>query len=122
MGPHFQRAQLLLQQGRPEMAEKELRAELTSDPNNDLAHGLLALCLADRKEYKDATDEAAAAISLAPDEPFCHFAMAYVFRERNRLKESQAAISEAIRLDPYDPRFFALSAGVMPLLRCETWA
>ena len=72
MNPHFERAQLLYHQGRYEQAEESLRRALTDEPDFALAHAFLALCMVERKAWKDATEEAERAIGLAPDNSFAH--------------------------------------------------
>ena len=72
--------------------------------------GLLALCLTERKLFKEATEEARQAIVLEPDLPFAHYAHAHVLADRNRPEEALQAVSEAVRLDPYDADFCALEA------------
>src|SRR5262249_40024958 len=67
MDTHLQRALVLLEQSRYDLAEKELRLALASEPDNAIAHGFLAMCLNERDEYAGATEEAEAAIRLAPD-------------------------------------------------------
>ena len=65
MSPHIERALLLFQQSRTELAENELRQALGSDPDDSFAHALLALCLAKRKQFKEATTEAEQAVRLS---------------------------------------------------------
>lgn len=112
MGPHLQRAFVLFEQARPELAENELRQALAADPDDPLAHALLALCLASQKKYSDATVEAQAAIHKSPDMAFGHYVYAHVLHDRNRLAESLAAVEEAIRLDPADADHFGLLAQI----------
>jgi tetratricopeptide (TPR) repeat protein len=112
MNPNLERAVLLLQQSRHELAEAELRQALAADPDDSHAHALLALCLAHRKRFEEATDEARQAIHLAPDFAFAHYALARVFYDRNRFSEALAAIQEAIRLEPEDADYFALLAHI----------
>jgi tetratricopeptide (TPR) repeat protein len=94
------RARLLYQQSRYDLAETELRQALGQDPEHAYGHSLLALTLMHRKQLKDATSEAQQAIHLAPDYPFAHYALAKVWYERNDPGASRTAIDEAIRLDP----------------------
>jgi len=112
MHPQLQRAQMLLSQGRTEMAETELRQVLVTDPNDAFAHTLLAACLLDQKQYDEATEEAGQAIHLSPDEAFAHYMMGQVMYHRNRFDEAQQAAESAIALDPYDPDYFALMAAI----------
>jgi tetratricopeptide (TPR) repeat protein len=112
MGPHFQRAALLYDQRRYDLAEEELRRELGEDPQSAAAHGLLALCLSAREKFDEATGEAGLAVHLAPDDPMSHYAMGRVMFDRGRLAEAAAAAQEAARLDPEDPDYWALLAQV----------
>ena len=112
MNPNLERALLLYQQSRHELAEAELRQSLASDPDDAYAHALLALCLAQREQFKDATHEARQSIHLGPDFPFAHYAHARVLYDRNHHQEARAAIEEAIRLDPEDADYYSLLAGI----------
>lgn len=112
MHPQLQRAQMLLSQGRAELAETELRQVLVSDPNDALAHTLLAACLLDQKQYDQATEEAGQAIHLAPDEPFSHYMMGEVMYHRNRFDRARESADAAVALNPYDPDYFALIAAI----------
>jgi tetratricopeptide (TPR) repeat protein len=112
MSVHLQRALLLMEQSREELAEQELRKHLESDPEDARAHALLALCLSRRENYTTATEEAQAAIARAPDLAFGYYALASVMHDRNRLKEALAAIKEAIRLEPDEADYFAMLAAV----------
>lgn len=117
MNPHLQRALILLEQRRPDLAEAELRRSLADDPDNGFAHSLLANCLCERDELGDATQEARQAISLEPDSPNSHATMAHVMFRRNRLPEARTAIRESIRLNPYEPASFAVLAAIEYALR-----
>lgn len=110
--PHLERAQLLLSQGRTEMAEKELHQALAADPNNAMPHALLAACLCDQKKFQAATDAAGQAIHLAPDMPYVHYIMGHVMYHRNHFAEAREAAGAAIAMDPYDADYFALLAAI----------
>jgi tetratricopeptide (TPR) repeat protein len=112
VNPNLQRAQLLIQQSRHELAEAELRQALAAEPQDAYSHALLGLCLAQRESFKEATAEAQQAIHLQPDLPFAHYAHARVLYKRNRYDEALVAIEEAIRLDPADSDYFALLSGI----------
>lgn len=112
MNPHLQKAELLLEQGRHELAEKEVRAALGADPNDVEAHCVLALALVHQEKLNDAEKAAGDAIHLGPAEPRTHYVMSRVLVERNRLKEATAAIHEAIGLDPHDSDFHSWLAAI----------
>jgi Tfp pilus assembly protein PilF len=119
MNQHLQRALVLLEQSRYELAEKELRGALADDPHDAHTHALLALAMVNQKQYDEATQEAQHAIHLAPDEPFPHYVLAIVLRERQRLPEALAAINEALRLAPYDANYHGVQSAIF--IRQEKW-
>lgn len=106
------RALILFEQSRYDLAERELRRELTANPDSAVAHALLAMCLAERKQFEEAGREAKEAVRLSPDLPFAHYALAGVLQDRGRLDEAKTAIEEAIRLNPSKADYFALLANV----------
>ncbi|MFO1063183.1 MAG: tetratricopeptide repeat protein [Pirellulales bacterium] len=109
----LERALILLQQRRFDLAEKELRRALSDDPHSGYMHAVLALTLLhDETRWQEATEEAQQAIALEPDEAFSHFALSRILAVRNHLPEALASINEAIRLDPYDAEYFAQRASV----------
>lgn len=112
MTPQLERGLLLLDQGRPKLAEAEIRQALSLEPDDALAHAALALCLTAQQKYSPAEQEARQAVHLAPDNPFAHFVMARVAYDRDRYDEALPAITEAIRLDPWDADYFCLLAGI----------
>jgi tetratricopeptide (TPR) repeat protein len=112
MNANLERALLLYQQSRHDLAEAELRQALTVDPHDAYAHALLALCLVEREQYADATTEAEQAVHLAPDYSFTHYAVARVRYARNHYPEARAAVEEALRLDSNDADYFALLASI----------
>lgn len=112
MNIHIERAQLLMQQSRFELAEEQLRMALAEDSADSLAHAFLALCLLQREKFDDATDEAQQAIHTSPDEALGFYALAAIMHQRNRLKEAHQAVSEAIRIEPWNSMHFALLARI----------
>jgi tetratricopeptide (TPR) repeat protein len=110
--PRVQRALLLLQQSRYDMAERELRGALADDPDESISHSLLAMCLLERQAYDEATSEAEQAIGLMPDQPMPHYAMAQVMRRRRRYADAERAIAEAIALDPFSSDYFAVQSAI----------
>ena len=64
MNQNLERAILLFQQSRNDLAEAELRQALAAEPQDAYAHALLALCLAHREAISGGDDEARQAIHL----------------------------------------------------------
>lgn len=112
MGVHLQRALVLIEQSRHQLAEDELRQELLADPDDPQVHALLGLCLAEREKFADATQATEMAIHLGPDLPLAHYMHGVVLRRRNHLPQALEAAQEAIRLDPVDPDYHALVSQV----------
>jgi tetratricopeptide (TPR) repeat protein len=108
--PTLQRAQLLFQQGRFDLAADALRETLAQDPQVAYAHSLLGLCLLQQKKYEEATAEAQLAIHHAPDSAFGHYVLGVTFQDRNRFAEAQTAATEAVRIAPEDPDYWGLLA------------
>lgn len=115
----IQRALVLLEQSRYDLAEQELRRALAGDPHDGHAHALLAICLANQKRYDNAQREAEQAIHLTPDEAYPHFVLAIVMRQRRRYAEALAAITEALRLQPYDADYHGEQAAIF--VQQEKW-
>lgn len=110
--PQLQRALVLHQQGRHDLAEKELRQHLASEPNDGFAHALLAISLLEQEQLKEAEQSAREAIGAAPDLAFAHYALARVLSHRNRDAEAATAIQEAIRLEPTDADYHGMLGGI----------
>jgi tetratricopeptide (TPR) repeat protein len=112
MGVHLERALILFEQSRFDLAEQEVRRDLESEPDNATAHALLSLCLAERGEHRQAMWTAQEAVTREPDLPFAHYALASILQDRERLDEASVAIEEAIRLDPKNTNFLAQLASI----------
>ncbi len=100
------RAHLLIEQGKYDLAEKELKNALGQDINNSDAHALLALCYVRQKKMDAALEEAKTAVGLDPNEDFCHYILAVIYLEEDLTEEAEKTILEAIRLNPYNPEYF----------------
>jgi Tfp pilus assembly protein PilF len=117
---NLQRALVLFDQSRLDLAEPELRHALAGDPDNALAHALLALCLLERDEWGSATQEARTAVRLAPEFPFAHTTLGRVLANGQHLDEALDSTEEALRLDPTDADTYALLALIQTQRR--DWA
>jgi tetratricopeptide (TPR) repeat protein len=61
------------------------RQALTNEPDDALAHALLALALAHLEQGKDAVDAGRRAVALAPELSFAHYALGWALLERAEL-------------------------------------
>lgn len=111
-GGRLDRASLLLEQERYELAERELRRLIAEQPDEASAHALLGLCLSEQKKHKAAAESAQRAVHLDPVYPYAHYALAYVYHNAERLHEAETTIGEAIRLDPEEADYYALLSSV----------
>jgi tetratricopeptide (TPR) repeat protein len=108
MNNALNRALLLLQQNRFQLAEQELRQILALNPDQAIAHAYLALSLSAQKKHQPATQEAQQAVHLEPDVAYCHYVLGRVLSDQKRFRAAEAAAHQAIRLDPAEADFFAL--------------
>jgi tetratricopeptide (TPR) repeat protein len=102
MSAQIEKAQLLIGQKRFELAIKELRQELQSNPDESHVHALLAVCLRQLDRNEEALESARRAVQVGPDYAFAHYVLAGVYDQDDRFEEAEQAIREAIRLDPED--------------------
>ena len=112
MSANLERARILFEQHRLDLAEGELRRALAADPDDPIGHALLALCHRWAERLEEATREAEEAVRLGPDLAFCHYVLARVLNDRGQDRQALAAAQEAIRLDPDDADYFALLASI----------
>jgi tetratricopeptide (TPR) repeat protein len=112
MTDHFQRSQLLIDQGRYDLAEKELRQVLSLEPDYASAHGLLAVCLSEKKQYKEALKESSQAIALSPSHSGFHYIHAGILLKDTQLEAAKKSSLEALRLDPEDADYHARLASI----------
>lgn len=112
LSPQLQRALVLQEQGRHELAEQALRQHLVQSPSDGFGHALLAISLLEQERLDDAAACARDAVANAPDQAFPHYALARVFWNQNREAEAATAIQEAIRLEPTDADYHGVHAGI----------
>lgn len=120
MNAEYEKAWLLYQQDRYDLAAAQLRQILLADPNHSEAHALLGLCLSEQEKFQEATGEAKQAVHLGPDIAFNHYALAAILHERNRIDEALAAGQEALRLDPRSADILCLIGSIH--LSRKDWA
>jgi tetratricopeptide (TPR) repeat protein len=105
------RALALCDLGRLEDAEEALRDALREEPDDPLAHGILARVLLDLDRADEALESASTTIALAPDLSLGHVARAQALLSLGRFDEAEDSAHEAIRIDPEDPDPWVLLTG-----------
>lgn len=103
----FERVQLLLQQNRYALAQKELIQLLEDYPDDPLLHALYAHCLLEMRQATEALKHAEQAVAFAPNTAFCYYILSLVQQELGQLKLALEALRSALALDPLDPDYFA---------------
>jgi Tfp pilus assembly protein PilF len=109
---HYNRARLLAEQGRYDLAMQETAAYLAEQPNSSQGYSLLSLCHTKKGEHQQAIAQAQQALGLSPDDDFCHFALGRAYYYANDLKAAEAAIATALSLDPDDADYHAQAAMI----------
>ena len=105
----MQRAVLLYQQRRFDLAAEAVREALGQEPTDGYGRcSLLGLCLMQQQKYDQATEEVRQAIVHAPDMAFAHYAAGCVLQERNEFEDAEGAAREAVRLAPEDANYWGL--------------
>ncbi|WP_433239336.1 tetratricopeptide repeat protein [Streptosporangium sp. CA-135522] len=105
-----ERARTLLQLGRPEAAERELRGALVRDPLHVVSHSLLALALISRGAVDEAIAEAGEAVRLAPDRWYPHYMAGQVLYYAERPDEALRAAQAALAIDHGQAQIWELLA------------
>jgi len=75
---------------------------LAQQPDNAIAHGLLAQCLIHREQFAEATEHAETAVAYAPDTAWPYRILCRVCFGRNDINGAQSAVEQAIAIDPLD--------------------
>ncbi len=119
-GARWQRAALLFDQRRWQLAIDELHTLLAEQPEHAGGHALLARALAQTDALDDALASARQSVALAPDADFAFAALAYVHWQRDELDDAAAANGRAIELDPDDVDHRSTRAQIRLLQR--RWA
>ncbi len=112
MTSYFERARLLYDQRRYELAIQQLQQALSINPDDSSSHSLLALCLAQQQKYAGAIDEIDQAIRLSPNYAGYHYIKAGILQDQGNLKNARDAIAEALRLDPEDAENYRRLAAI----------
>jgi tetratricopeptide (TPR) repeat protein len=114
MSKHLDRADILLDLDKYELAEQELRKEIAENPDSDLAHGSLARCLINQQQVGPETLSILEyALSLNAENDWLHYLLAIYWHIKGEFDPAQAAINVAIELDPNSERYFDILARIL---------
>lgn len=107
---YLERGLVLFQLGMFGRAEKEFLLELKENPDNALAHTMMAMCKVSVGKNEDALKSAAKALELDPALSYGHYALAVCYTKSHRPWLAMPPIIEALRLDPDAPEYWGLKA------------
>jgi tetratricopeptide (TPR) repeat protein len=114
MGKHLDRAEILLDLDKYDLAEKELRQEIAENPDSDLAHGSLARCLINQRKLGAETLEIVEyALALNPENDWLHYLLAVYWHMSGNFDRAQTAIGVSIELDPNVSLYFDTLARIL---------
>lgn len=108
VAPLLERAQLLLAQGRPKDAERQLADALRIDPENDYALGLLARCKYDQKQIPAGIEAVKSAIRIMPGEGYYYYLLAFGYYQLDQHEPALRFLQRAVELSPWSAEFFGL--------------
>ena len=106
-------ARELVDGGRGDLAERELRALLARAPERGEAHALLAMALIHQQKRAEALAAAREAVRLAPLHPWALQAMAVVQVRSGRRAPAERAARQALAVVPHEPVFHALLSAAL---------
>jgi tetratricopeptide (TPR) repeat protein len=108
----------LLEGGRPDLAEPQLRELLAKQPLEGALYAMLAESLVQQGKSSAALEAARQALRLAPDFCASHAAMAKALAVAGRIRDALPEALAAVAHDPLDPAHQAQLAAVYVDLRC----
>lgn len=100
MSTHEHRAKVLLDNGRYDLAEKELHQALAEAPDNAYLHRRLAYCLCNLQRFEEGLTEAVETLRLDPEDAGAHSVHSWALAALDYLPEAEQAIREALQLNP----------------------
>ena len=116
---YYERAGVLIDQGRLQDAADELRAGLAVEPEAPALLIELANCLVGLEALDEAEDVVAAAIRVAPAEPAALQVYHQLLEQRGDYDGAEQAIRQAIELDPEEAAYHSSYSWL--LLEQERW-
>lgn len=111
--PYIQRARLLLEQGRPRDAEKQLAEAARINPDDDIVLSLLGKCKYDLKQYEEGMTLIRRALSRDPQEEYYHYLLGFGAYHLNDHGNAILHLKTACSLNPYAAPYFGLWAMIL---------
>lgn len=108
----YNRAWLMAEQGRYELAIDTIQALLLQTPDDAALHELLSYCYGERQQHDDAIAAAKQAVALAPDRGTCYMELARAYYRKYKFADAREAVETALELNPDDPTTLSLAAAI----------
>ncbi|MDP4265743.1 MAG: tetratricopeptide repeat protein [Bacteroidota bacterium] len=108
----LERANLLLNQGRPKEAEAWAKKALAEEPEDDFALSVLARCYLNGKEYDKGIETAQRAISIDPENSHYYYLLGYGYYHKSDRLTASSFLHKAIELNPYYAEYYGLLSFV----------
>lgn len=109
----LEKAGFLIHHARYGQAEKEIRGLLADQPENGIAHSMLALVLLhDRRRKKESIIEAEKAVGMTPDSAYAFYILSVVHLNFENIPKAELAIQEALKIDPEEPDYYYIYSSI----------
>lgn len=114
MGKHFDRAEILFNQRRYDLAAAEFKQEIAEHPDSDRGYTALALSLMNQAKLESATlGLIDYALSLDAENDWNHYTLAFYWYLKSDYERARVAIEQAIALDPNSDLYFYILARIL---------
>jgi tetratricopeptide (TPR) repeat protein len=97
---HLDRADVLFDSNRWEMAIAEYQKYLAAHPNSDYAHGRIAMCMLNLDKYTEALEWCKSALQLHPEEAHHFYLHSFILQKLGKFVDAQNSIDRAIEMEP----------------------
>lgn len=108
----LERANLLIEQGRPKEAETWIKKALEQEPENDYAMSVLARSYMNGKQYDKGIETINKAIAIDPEESHYFYLLGFGYYQKSEHTIAITKLNKAIELDPYQATYYGLLAFI----------
>ncbi|MET0395131.1 MAG: tetratricopeptide repeat protein [Chitinophagaceae bacterium] len=110
---YLERANLLLQQGRPREAEEWARKALAEAPQDDHALSVLARCYFNGRQFDKGIATIQQAIAIDAGQAHYFYLLAFGHYQKNEYETAAKIITNAIAMAPWSAEFYGLRAYIL---------
>jgi tetratricopeptide (TPR) repeat protein len=114
---NLERAELLINQKRFDMAEEQLNKVLAESPNHALATAYKALIKLQTDKVKEALSLSQSALGLDPESDFALYIMAAAYIDLRDFKNAEKSIVQAISFQPYNADYYGVHGNIKLMTR-----